>query len=260
MEINAAIDLAIQAAKKTGLYLKEVTAKNSVSVSSDNGKDIKTQEDLDAEKILLDTLSISDIPFLSEENGISKEFSQQHLYWVIDPIDGTLNLSRGIPFTCISIALYQGFQPLLGIVYDFLREELFTGSSATDAHLNQQRISVSPHKEPSNAILATGFPSGRNYGQKNLDKFVQQVRSFKKIRLIGSAALSLAYVSCGRFDAYTEEDIYFWDVAAGLALVHASGGFFQINHLDTDSWKTTVFAASSKSLFNSLQSEPNREK
>ena len=143
--------------------------------------------------------------------------------WIVDPLDGSLNFSRSIPICCISIALWKGVEPLLGVIYDFNRDECFVGLVNSKCELNKKEITTSNVKEKYKAILATGFPTNTDFTQNELQKIVIDIQQFKKIRLLGSAALSLAYVACGRVDYYYE-NIKIWDVAAGLALIKSLGG------------------------------------
>jgi myo-inositol-1(or 4)-monophosphatase len=178
-------------------------------------------------------------PILSEESGKQSDFRDYDDYfWIIDPLDGTLNYSRSIPISCISIALWQKQNPIIGIIYDFYHDEMFTGvvekneiTGKTGAWLNDKPIMTAYVKNKSQGVICTGFPSWRDYGSESLLEFVKKVQDWKKVRLIGSAALSLAWVACGRVDAYMEEDIRIWDVAAGLAIVKAAGGniYFKAN-------------------------------
>ena len=149
--------------------------------------------------------------------------------WIVDPLDGSLNFSRSIPLCCISIALWKEMEPLIGVVYDFNRDEMFTGLVGEGAWMNGKQINISNIKDKNNAILCTGFPVNTDFSDKALLDFVRDVQSYKKIRLLGSAALSLAYVASGRADVYHEKDIAIWDVAAGIAIVKASGGDVQFN-------------------------------
>ena len=153
-------------------------------------------------------------------------------------MDGTLNYSRSIPISCISIALWQRQKPVIGIIYDFYHDEMFTGAveqspihGKVGAWLNNEPIMTAHVQDKKQGVICTGFPSWRDYGNESLYRFIKKVQGWKKVRLIGSAALSLAWVACGRVDAYMEEDIRIWDVAAGLALVKAAGGnvYFKAN-------------------------------
>jgi len=197
------------------------------------GKDISLSTDKFLNRKIVEYLTDNySYPVLSEESEEQRDYcSYEGYYWIIDPLDGTLNYSRGIPLTCISIALWQDAAPVAGIVYDFQRDEMFYGcckrsplNDETGAWLNDSRISVSGVKDRSQGVICTGFPSWRDFSTESLDAFVKKIQRWKKVRLLGSAALSLAWVASGRADAYTEEDIRIWDVAAGLALVKAAGG------------------------------------
>jgi myo-inositol-1(or 4)-monophosphatase len=193
-------------------------------------RDVKIIADNELDRFIVEQLTQrSSFKVLSEESGISQASNSINNYrWIVDPLDGSMNFSRGIPICCISIAFWQDMNPLIGVVYDFNRDELFTGIVGEGAWLNDSPICVSSTQNNSNAILATGFPVSSDFSQKTLYKFVNNIKKYKKIRLLGSAALSLAYVSSGRVDIYQENDIKIWDVAAGIALVRAAGGMTQL--------------------------------
>ena len=195
-------------------------------VSKQLHRDVKILADNELDKFIVEQLSQrSSFPVLSEESGHSQTSHSKNNYrWIVDPIDGSINFSRGIPICCISIAFWKDMTPLLGVIYDFNRDELFSGIVGEGAWLNDSPISISPTRHVSKAILATGFPVSSDFSQETILKFVDNVKIYQKIRLLGSAALSLAYVACGRVDVYQEKDIKIWDVAAGIALVRAAGG------------------------------------
>ncbi len=137
--------------------------------------------------------------------------------------------------------------PLFGVVYDFNREELFTGIVGEGAWLNDLPISISTTKNASNAILATGFPTSSDFSKDALLKVVDNIKRYQKIRLLGSAALSLAYVACGKVDVFQEKNIKIWDVAAGIALVKAAGGMTQL--LPSKVKEIVTVQASNSNLF-----------
>jgi len=203
-----------------------------MSVLEDQDKDIKIDLDYKLhERLSTYLLDRYDYPVLSEESDSFDFASHDGYYWIVDPIDGSLNHSRGIPFSCISIALWRGAYPILGVLYDIYDESIFFGRVGEDndnshryAHLNGERIATATTDHPADGVLATGFPSRRDYDAQSLHRFISKVQQWKKVRLFGSAALSLAWVACGKVDAYVEEDIRIWDVAAGLAIVKAAGG------------------------------------
>lgn len=221
--LGAYLSLAVQAAREAGQFL---LATGAGSVVADLPHDVKLAADRNTEEIIVRLLrQHSDFPLLAEEQGrLAASGESTGLRWIIDPLDGSLNFLQGIPFCCVSIALWRKQEPLLGVVYDFCREELFTGLVGAGARLDGKPIETSGTREIGQAILCTGFPASTDYAPEVLLELVEQLRCYKKVRLLGSAALSLAYVAAGRADAYFEKDIKIWDVAAGLALVKAAGG------------------------------------
>lgn len=164
---------------------------------------------------------------ISEESK-HHSFDINKLQWIIDPIDGTLNFHRGFPMAATSIALWENGAPILGVVHHLFDDQVFYSYSNNGAWLNNNKIRVSTIKEISDAILVTGFPSGSNHDTNTLNQFINNVQNYKKLRMLGSAALMLGYVACGIFDVYSEKDIYIWDVAAGLALISEAGGAYSI--------------------------------
>ena len=217
-------------------------------------RDVKLRADRESEAIALDVLSrLAPHPVLAEESGATGDLEENRPIWIVDPLDGTVNYSRELDFCCVSIALYRGWTPLLGVVYDFTRNELFSGVVGQGAWCNGRPIQPGSVEDPAGAILATGFPVNRNFDAEPLQAFLRRVQNFKKIRLLGSAALSLAYTACGRVDAYLEEDIMLYDVAAGAALVLAAGGHVDITPTGRKKWSTLTRAAAAEKLFDPAQ-------
>jgi myo-inositol-1(or 4)-monophosphatase len=252
MKWEAELALARRTAREAGALLREL-ARGPVAVLSAEAKDIKLAADREAEALIVAALEAgSPCPILGEESG-EHGAVRRGPCWVVDPLDGTLNYSRGLALCCVSLALVEGERPLLGVVYDFNREETFSAIVGEGAWLGDEpmRVSerVSERGDASQAILATGFPSHRTFDDAALMGFVRQVQRFKKVRLLGSAALSLAAVACGRVDAYAEDDIMLWDVAAGLALVEAAGGYVSLEPSARLEWGRRVRAAASPALW-----------
>ena len=228
MNLRNLKQLAIKAAKEAGEYLlKNKTAKKEIF--SEQGRDIKLEIDRSTEKLIRTSLRESDISILGEEYGGK---SSDGLVWVIDPIDGTANYFRGLDQCCISIALMDGNQALLGIIYNFNTNELFHAQHEQGAFLNDLPISVSNISEKNKASLTTGFPASESI-ESSLD-FLDGLKEWKKIRMFGSAALSCAYISSGRCDAYIEKGVYLWDFAAGICLVNEAGGRVQFSKIDSE--------------------------
>jgi len=194
-------------------------------------RDLKLEADYALHQFICEALGKrSGFPVISEESPTDHWKQVNHGYvWIVDPLDGSLNFARGIPFASISIALWRGMTPLVGVVYDVHRQELFSGVVGTGAWLNGAAIHVSGVQRTHDAVLCTGFPVRMDYATSAIQEFITRVQTYKKVRLLGSAALSLAYVACGRADVYQEDRIALWDVAAGLALVQAAGGIIHVH-------------------------------
>lgn len=223
-------EFAKNVALNVGTFLSQQKVKR---IDSLYGKDIKLELDRISEDKIIKALDKNfDYAILGEESGLTKRLLENQPYWIIDPIDGTMNFSRNNSCSCISIALFKDFDPVFGIIYDFNRNELFSGLVGAGAWLNAEIIEPSTNKEKSQAILATGFPISMSDDETILKRYILKMQTYKKIRMIGSAALSLAYVACGRFDAYMEDSIKLWDIAAGIAINKAVGNNIEINYLN----------------------------
>jgi myo-inositol-1(or 4)-monophosphatase len=226
------LKIAAEAAVTAGKYLAGCN-RAEVRIDASEGKDIKISADKESESIIIDYLrEKTDITILSEEKGLIKADGDSGLVWVVDPLDGTINFVKGIPLNCVSIALCRGEEPLLGAIYDFNRDELFKGLAGGGAWLNRKEITVSGTDTIEKAILLSGFPPGADFSRAAVKGMVERVRAFLKLRWLGSAALSLAYVAAGRGDAYLETGIRLWDVAAGLAIVKGAGGNYTCDKTD----------------------------
>ena len=193
-------------------------------IAEESGRDIKLDGDTASEQMIYDLLSDTPFPILSEERGGKIPRDTTAPYWVVDPLDGSFNYRHELPCFAISIALCQGKKPRVGAIRVVPEAKTYSCSPATSALGNGQKIYVSSTSHVKDAVLATGFPVARSYHETALDGFLRGVQAFKKIRMLGSAATSLAWVACGRMDAYWEEDIFWWDVAAGVAMVESAGG------------------------------------
>jgi len=128
----------------------------------------------------------------------------------------------------ISIALWENGYPILGVIQDLYHDQVFYSYKNKGSWLNNKNIKVSKVNNISEAILATGYPSGSNHETSYINKLVNNIQNYKKIRMLGSASLMLCYVANGNFDVYSENDIYIWDIAAGLSIINEAGGSFSI--------------------------------
>ena len=218
---------AIIASQSAGEFLlrhvndtKEVKNKNSIF-------DFVTKFDKMSEDIFFNILQIyfPDIPFLSEESGrMEGEHVDKDRYWILDPLDGTSNYVRGIPIFCTSLALIENEKPILGVIYDPSRKELFWAEAGKGSYLNGKRIYVSQHKGLEGAVLATTFSYELSLREKNAPYFTNFYKVVQSIRNLGSSALSLSYVAAGRLDAYWTFSVSVWDIAAGALIVEEAGG------------------------------------
>lgn len=214
--------------------------------------DIKLQADVESEQLIRSQLAATGYPVIGEEGGgDSNLLNGNEPYWVVDPLDGTFNYSRGNPATCVSIGLMRGETPVLGVVYDFNADECFAGIVTEGLHINGKRWQPLWAQDLAQAALATGFPSGMDKSPEKLQEFIGHVGSYKKIRMTGSAALAITYVAAGRFDVYFEQGIRLWDVAAGLALIQAAGGVVRMKPSATGKFLAyDVWAAGNPALLN----------
>lgn len=219
------LNIGIRAARAAGdQIIRYMDRVQDMPVNSKGRNDFVTEVDRHAETIIMETIgkSYPDHAFLAEESGVHGENEYQ---WVIDPLDGTTNYLHGFPQFAVSIALkYRGVLDQ-AVVYDPLRQELFTASRGSGAMLNNRRIRVSKQHSLEGALLGTGFPFGET---DKLEIFISTFRAIfpttSGIRRAGAASLDLAYVACGRLDGFWEFNLKEWDIAAGALLILEAGG------------------------------------
>ena len=205
----------------------------NLQVSSKGPGDFVSSADKRTEKIIIDELlkAHPDYGILSEESGVINEKNKTNK-WIIDPIDGTSNFLNGIPQFAISIGYEENNKIKTGLIYDPIKNELFFAESGSGAFLNNSRIRVSKKKKLKNSIIGSGGPRGNS---KIKDKIFQEFLKVSKyieipIRKFGSASLDLANVACGRFDGFWQNELSYWDIAAGIIIVKEAGGF--VDYLD----------------------------
>jgi myo-inositol-1(or 4)-monophosphatase len=221
--ITERLAFASELARQAGNLLRQAYGRK-IEAEHKGAVDLVTEYDLRAEQLLTQAIrqaSPTDA-ILAEEGGAS---GAGELTWVIDPLDGTTNFARGVPFFCVSIACVQNRRPVLGVVYDPMRDELFTASTGGGTTLNGRPLTVSQTGSLDKSLLVTGFPYDiRTNPDNNLSQYaLLSVRSLG-VRRLGSAALDLAYVAAGRFDGFWEFRLSPWDFAAGMLLVPEAGG------------------------------------
>jgi myo-inositol-1(or 4)-monophosphatase len=198
-------------------------------IEAEHGREVKIGADKKAEALILAALAReSDYPIISEEAGWTRAMQRgDRFVWAVDPLDGSVNYLRGYPHCAVSIALLDNGKPVLGVVDCFVTRERFTGAVGEGAWLNGAPMRVSAIETPAKGILQTGVPSRAS--DASMTAFEERLKTWQKVRMIGSAATALAYVAAGRAEAYRESGSMIWDVAAGCALVQAAGGEFRID-------------------------------
>ncbi|ASG65148.1 inositol-1-monophosphatase [Idiomarina piscisalsi] len=230
------LNIAVRAARAAGkILVKNFDQGNPVEAESKGLNDWVTDMDKAAEQAIINTIkkSYPDHGIIAEESG-TQAGTENDFQWVIDPLDGTTNYMRGIPHFCISIALLHKGSVQQAVVYDPIREELFTASRGAGAQLNGRRLRISPKVELKGAILSTGFPfKMKSRLPEYLEMFNKLFEHCADVRRAGAAALDLAYVAAGRHDAFWEMGLKPWDILAGELLVREAGGIvsdFQGGH------------------------------
>lgn len=212
--------------EEVGQYLREEKSKAaSITIEEKDRNQLVSYVDRTAEEKLVKGLSeiLPGSTFLTEEATVEQKESD--LRWIIDPLDGTTNFLHQLPIFSISVALQQKGQTVLGIVYEVNQKECFYAWKDAGAYLNGNSIHVSQNSKLENSLLGTGFPyHDYRRAQQYLVVFEHFFRETRGLRRMGSAAVDLAYVACGRFDAFFEYGISPWDVAAGNFLVQEAGG------------------------------------
>ena len=220
-----AITVIVKAARLAGNnLLRHINRLDSLTIVQKARLDYVSDVDRDAEAVIIKELkrAYPHYAFYGEETGFH---GSGNTLWVIDPLDGTSNYLHGIPHYCVSIALVTRGEPHDAVIFDPLRNELFTASKGAGALLNDRKIRVSPRKELAGSLLLTGFaPRERERASGQLRCVDSLLTQAEDIRRSGSSALDLAYIASGRADGYFEAGVKAWDIAAGVLLVREAGG------------------------------------
>lgn len=220
------LNIAIQAARAAGnIIIRAMDRLDKVKVSEKAPNDFVTEIDQAAEREIINIIrkAYPKHGILAEESG---ETEGKDYVWIIDPLDGTRNFIHGFPHYAVSIAVSHKNTIEHGVIYDPIRQELFSATRGKGAHLNDRRIRVSTNPKLEKALLATGF--AYRHSAEHLEFYIHSLRSLlpicSDIRRAGSATLDLAYVACGRFDGFWELKLHKWDIAAGSLLIKEAGG------------------------------------
>lgn len=218
------LDFAVRVAREAGRLLCDRLG-TRIDITHKGAINIVTDVDLASEQLIRDRIA-THYPrhqVLAEEGGLAE--SGSHYRWIIDPLDGTTNYAHGYPVFCVSIALEHRGEVVLGVVYDPMRDEIFTAERGGGAALNNRPVRVSAIGDLMLSLLSTGFPYDiRTSKLTNLDHWANFAMNAQALRRDGAAALDLCYVACGRYDGFWELNLSAWDVAAGALIVEEAGG------------------------------------
>jgi myo-inositol-1(or 4)-monophosphatase len=218
------LDFAIRVAQRAGRLLRDRLG-SRIDVTHKGAINIVTDVDLASEHLIREEIA-THYPkheVLAEEGGLTETESEYR--WIVDPLDGTTNYAHGFPVFCVSIALEYKRQTIVGVVYDPMRDELFSAEKGGGAALNNRPIRVSSTSDILQSLLSTGFPYDiKTANLTNLEHWANFAMRAQALRRVGSAALDLSYVACGRFDGFWELSLNPWDMAAGALIVSEAGG------------------------------------
>ena len=240
-DYSAYMEAARAAAQLAGAFLREQfhTVKQ---VDEALLHDIKLRLDKEAQALIANRLlaAFPQSSILGEEGNEGN--SAAEYLWIVDPIDGTVNYFYGIPIFCVSIALQHCGKLVLGCVYDPMQQECFEAIAGQQPRLNGVPVSVSTRTEMREAVVFIGHGTHDGSGEAGIRRFAHLSRQVRKIRILGSAALTLCYIAAGRFDAYVEGRICLWDFAAARGILEAAGGMLEFEPTSADGIKGAIMA------------------
>ncbi len=239
------LSTAVDAARQAGALIR-ANYGGVLGINELKQFDIKLELDVRSQE-LITAILLRTFPehAIYGEEGIAGNQASDH-QWIVDPIDGTVNYFYGIPHFCVSIALRVAGEIVVGVIYDPMLDELFVGRKGHAATLNGQPISVSGRAQMADAMVTVGFSKNRESIDAGLRRFKELLFQVRKTRMLGSAALGMAYVAAGRLDAYIEELISLWDVAAGIILVETAGGRAMLYPRDSIGEKCSMCCSNGK--------------
>ena len=237
------LDAAVVAARAAGDLLRK-SFHQPRAINATEAHDIKLEIDVQTQDLITNLL-LKNFPqhALYGEEGIVGD-QKSEFQWVVDPLDGTVNYFYGIPHFCVSIALRQQSEIIVGVLYDPMVDEMWTVQKGGEPKLNDRVFRVSARTELAEAVVVVGLSKTTETIESGLPILQAMVRRARKCRLLGSAALDMAYVACGRFDAYIEHGISLWDVAAGWLLIEAAGGSVELKPRTDMKDKYNIIASS----------------
>lgn len=230
----------IQIAKEAGGIIRNAHGTRfSVEVKSNNLKNLVTEIDKKSEKTIIDFIrkKYPSHNILAEEGGEHK--SSSDYIWVIDPLDGTTNFAHGLPIFSVSIGIQYKDETIAGVVYDVMRDVLYSAEKGSGSYENERKINVNSNDKIEESLLVTGFPYNvADNPEKVFERFIEMLKVARAVRRLGSAAIDFCYVANGVFDGFWEVHLNPWDICAGKLIVEEAGG------------KVTDFNGNPISIFN----------
>jgi len=244
-DINKLLDLSKKIALKAGQRLVNDESYNfkEYSHSTDIPKEVKAIADIVLEQDILTALSKTGYTILSEEAGYIAGESNSNFWFLVDPLDGTFNFVKGLGPCAVSIGFWEDRKPIFGVIYDINSNQLYWGGKNISSFCNGSVINVSKTPKKEQAAICTGFPVRFKMDELNeMQNFWNLITPYAKVRMIGSAAVSLLNVAKGAADVYSEQSIMLWDVAAGIAIIEGAGGYVRFDNSNQE-YSLNVFAS-----------------
>ncbi|HEV7350208.1 inositol monophosphatase family protein [Telluribacter sp.] len=228
MNLDLLTQQTIEVVKRASAFIQqEANTFNSERIEYKDVNNLVSYVDKETEKLLVAGLReiLPEASFITEEGTTGEEKNTEALNWIIDPLDGTTNFVHGLPVYCVSVGLVRGKEPLIGVIHEPNLDEMFYGWQGGGAWCNGRRLQVSQARHLSESLVATGFPY-RLFEKQNryMDILGALMRKTHGVRRLGAAAVDLAYVAAGRFEAFYEYNLHSWDMAAGVLLIQEAGG------------------------------------
>ena len=233
----------------------------NLQVSTKGPGDFVSSADKRTEKIIIEELQKGhpEYGIITEETGIINKSNVKNR-WIIDPIDGTMNFLNGVPQFAISIGYEENGEIKCGIIFNPILNEMFVAEKGNGAFLNNSRIRVSKKNKIKDALLVTGGPKvASKIKDKIFSEYINVSKNVSNIRKFGSAALDMAYVSCGRFDGYWQRELNYWDIAAGIIILKEAGGFVDFFEEDVNAPLKKNILATNSSIHEGLRDLLNKK-
>lgn len=239
------LETAKKAAREAGALLRD-NFESELVVNEFAKHDIKLDLDVRSQDLITERIlsAFPDHAIYGEEGLAGNQ--QSEWQWIVDPIDGTVNYYFGIPHFCVSIALRRAGEMQVGVIYDPMMDELYEVERGGKPLRNGREIAASVRDEPAEAMVTIGFSKTTEALERGMKRYKEIATRVRKTRMFGSAALGMAYVACGRLDAYIEEQISLWDIAAGWLLVEMAGGVVELTEVDAAAEKWSIVAINGK--------------